>query len=302
MTARAVAPIELPPSPQIAGCGQSREISNAPRQRGARVEQRSVIRRAALIIGTLAVGARVRLTFLARQSPVAAESFEIRDDITRGLLWTRRRAFKQPRERRHHRIRHHRARFIEMGEFPVIGTDAILAGQIGTDSPGAPKLRVIENRFPSQSGGAEAFHVAIEITDLLGMAVGASILPVDQAAALLACSQGEWMLRPRVSDLPFEHAARPYGEQQDRHGKEPHAADAGSQIRHSQEALHERYAPANPGVTSRTGSSPMDFSIAFRPPPRGPASSPPSSARKPAVTGTKVNARINQYGFAARTD
>src|SRR5512140_1115735 len=99
-------------------------------------------------------------------------------------------------------------------------------------------MRVIENRFPGQSGFAETAHVAIDIADLLSVAIGAAVLPVYSASTLLGGGESERMGGRGGADLVLQDATRPDAEQQDRHAEEADASDASDEIRHADEALH----------------------------------------------------------------
>lgn len=111
----------------------------------------------------------------ASQFPIPAERFDVSQQVASVLLWPIRRAVEQPGKRRHHGIRHHAARVVEMRELPVGRPHRAFAGQVGADAASPPKLRIIEHRFPSQSDRAETPDVAIEIADLLRVAIGAAI-------------------------------------------------------------------------------------------------------------------------------
>src|SRR5262245_11161647 len=109
-------------------------------------------------------------------------------------------------------------------------------GEIGTDAPCTPEMRVIELRLPRERRRTEPGDIGVEIADLLRMAVRAPFTCVDAATALLADAEAERHGGRHATRLIFKHTARPVPEQHDRHQEESDAAHTGHQVGHAERA------------------------------------------------------------------
>ena len=173
------------------------------------------------------------------------------------LPGTIRRAVEQPGERRHHGIRrpacaaHRDARTASRRSARTPSRD-----KVGTDAARAPKMRIIEDRLPGQGRGAESRDIVAQVADLLRVAIGAAFAPVDDAPALLAGGQAPADARATCWRI-CSSSTRPGQTPSSRTdiAKNPSAADAGHQVRHAEQALHES-APA-PGAARFLQSAPV---------------------------------------------
>src|SRR5262249_59999772 len=105
-------------------------------------------------------------------------------------------AVKEPRISRHDRVGHHGTRVPEMSDLPVARPPAGLASEVRSDPARAPKLRIVEIRFPGLRGLAEPPDVIVGEPNELGMAVGAALAPVDRTPTCYGCRHSPQLARP----------------------------------------------------------------------------------------------------------
>ena len=124
-----------------------------------------------------------RLEFRLGDAPVVVRVVflnELRDGpVMRRVLG------KQPRVRRHHRFRFHRARIPVMSVVPFVGAPVALAGQVRADAARAEHLRHVVDELARLTHRTPLVGVAVHRADELRMAVPTTLANVDLAAQIL---------------------------------------------------------------------------------------------------------------------